>query len=189
MRVPMTAAIVLGRPAPGDCYTRRRTSRQRWAVGVDLPEGRIPHEYEPGHVSHRAARADASRDSSRRRLSASEPPQAARSGSRRRHRALRPRQQGLVHTSGRGATKCRNDGVKMRRCRRARRPAVAAVAKAPGRHFSSEDMDIIPVGDRAIVGVGLQACARHGRNAFAFFDVTKPRHPPVPHRCARARGS
>ncbi len=73
--------------------------------------------------------------------------------------------------------KCRNDGVKIIDVSRPRNPAVVSVAKPPGDNFSSEDMDIVGIGKRAVMGVGLQACGRGGRNAFAFFDVTNPRHP------------
>lgn len=84
---------------------------------------------------------------------------------------------GLFAYVGSWRDRCRNDGVKIIDVSRPRRPRVAAVAKAPGDDFSSEDMDIVPVGDRVVMGVGLQACGRDGRNAFAFFDVTKPGHP------------
>jgi len=86
---------------------------------------------------------------------------------------------GLFAYIGSWRDRCRNDGVKIVDVSNPRHPHVRAVAKAPGDSFSSEDMDIVPIGDRAVMGVGLQACGRHGRNAFAFFDVTKPRHPRI----------
>lgn len=177
MRVPTSAAIVsiallLGIATPVVAHPG-----DEWAVGVDLPEGRIPHEYEPGHASHRATRADAQRGGVAddfQLLSHLELPGRAADADI----ALYDHgNKGLFAYVGSWSDECRNDGVKIVDVTRARRPVVAAVAKAPGRNFSSEDMDVIPVGDRAIMGVGLQACARHGRNAFAFFDVTKPRHP------------
>ncbi|MGZ8597765.1 MAG: LVIVD repeat-containing protein [Actinomycetota bacterium] len=84
---------------------------------------------------------------------------------------------GLFAYVGSWRDRCRNDGVKVIDVTKPRHPKVAAVAKAPGDNYSSEDMDIVAIGDRAIMGVGLQACGRRGRNAFAFFDVTKPGHP------------
>ncbi len=84
---------------------------------------------------------------------------------------------GLFAYIGSWRDRCRNDGVKIVDVTKPRHPRAVAVAKAPGDRFSSEDMDIVAIGDRAVMGVGLQACRRSGRNAFAFFDVTKPRHP------------
>ena len=177
MRVPMTAAIVSIALLLGTAHPVVAHPGNEWAVGVDLPEGRIPHEYEPGtcrtvplgRMRHGTASTDDFQLLSHLEL----PGRAADADI-----ALYDHgNKGLFAYVGSWRDECRNDGVKIVDVTRARRPAVAAVAKAPGRHFSSEDMDIIPVGDRAIMGVGLQACARHGRNAFAFFDVTKPRHP------------
>ena len=111
----------------------------------------------------------------RRRLSASEPPQAARSGSRRRHRALRPRQQGLVRLRRVVARRARNDGVKIVDVTRARRPAVAAVAKAPGRHFQ-RGHGYHPgrrPGDHGCRTAGV--CTPRPQR-IRLFDV-KPRHP------------
>lgn len=84
---------------------------------------------------------------------------------------------GLFAYVGSWRDQCRNDGVKIVDVSKPRHPRVAAVAKAPGKRFSSEDMDIVAIGGRVVMGVGLQACRAAGRNAFAFFDVTKPRHP------------
>ena len=72
---------------------------------------------------------------------------------------------------------CANDGVKIVDVSRARHPRVDAVAKAPIRHSSSEDVDIVRIGDRVVMGTGLQPCGRGGFSGFAMFDVTRPRHP------------
>jgi hypothetical protein len=147
-----------------------------WSVGGNIPEGRIPHEYEPTHMSHGAARAAPAGvvADDFEVLSHLELPGRASDAdiALYDHGA-----KGLFAYIGSWRDRCSNDGVKIVDVTRARHPSVAAVAKAPGVNVSSEDMDIVPIGDRAIMGVGLQACGRHGRNAFAFFDVTKPRHP------------
>jgi len=147
-----------------------------WSVG-DLPEGRIPHEYEPGHHhQHATARASSSAPVTDdfEVLSHLELPGRASDADI----ALYDHgSKGLFAYIGSWRDRCRNDGVKIVDVTEARHPSVVAVAKAPGDDFSSEDMDIVPIGDRAVMGVGLQACQRRGRNAFAFFDVTKPRHP------------
>ncbi|MDH4111314.1 MAG: hypothetical protein OEV60_01365 [Actinomycetota bacterium] len=84
---------------------------------------------------------------------------------------------GLFAYVGSWRDRCRNDGVKIIDVSKPRHPVVVSIARAPGRGFSTEDMDIVEIADRAVMGVGLQACANRGRNAFAFFDVTRPRHP------------
>jgi hypothetical protein len=84
---------------------------------------------------------------------------------------------GLFAYVGSWRDRCRNDGVKIVDVSDPRRPFVASIARMPSDDVSSEDMDIVPVGDRVVMGVGMQACGRKGENGFAFFDVTQPRHP------------
>lgn len=42
---------------------------------------------------------------------------------------------------------------------------------------SNEDMDIVRIGNRDVIGIGVQACGRGGADGLALFDVTNPRAP------------
>lgn len=165
--VPLLAVLIaIGLVTPSAAHPGNE-----WAIG-DVPHDRIPHQHgdSPEPVSTVApAVTDDFRILSHLEL----PGRASDADIALYDHGKR----GLFAYVGSWRDRCRNDGVKIVDVTRARHPVVAAIATAPGRGFSSEDMDIVSIGDRAIMGVGLQACARRGRNAFAFFDVTKPRHP------------
>jgi hypothetical protein len=42
---------------------------------------------------------------------------------------------------------------------------------------SNEDLDIVRIGGRDVLGIGVQICGPRGRAGLALFDVTDPRHP------------
>jgi len=42
---------------------------------------------------------------------------------------------------------------------------------------SNEDVDVVRIGGRDVLGIGQQICGRRGRGGLALFDVTDPRHP------------
>src|SRR6266511_4690563 len=42
---------------------------------------------------------------------------------------------------------------------------------------SNEDVDIVRIGGRDVLGIGQQICGRRGRGGLALFYVTDPRHP------------
>lgn len=47
----------------------------------------------------------------------------------------------------------------------------------PQKDSSNEDLDIVRMGGRDVLGIGVQACGPRGRAGLALFDVTDPRHP------------
>ncbi|MGH2455040.1 MAG: LVIVD repeat-containing protein [Candidatus Limnocylindria bacterium] len=42
---------------------------------------------------------------------------------------------------------------------------------------SNEDVVVIRIGDRDVLGIGVQPCGRRGQAGLALYDVTDPRHP------------
>ncbi|HET7686386.1 MAG TPA: hypothetical protein VFM19_08295, partial [Candidatus Limnocylindria bacterium] len=42
---------------------------------------------------------------------------------------------------------------------------------------SNEDVVVVRIGDRDVLGIGVQPCGRRGQAGLALYDVTDPRHP------------
>jgi hypothetical protein len=71
---------------------------------------------------------------------------------------------------------CTRRGVKIVDVNDPANPALVAIAA--GRHgVSYEDMVVKRVGNRDILAVGLQSCARHAHGGLALYDVTNPNEP------------
>lgn len=78
---------------------------------------------------------------------------------------------------GSWSSPCSGQGVKVVDVNNPRKPKVVAVAG--GRMgTSSEDVSVVRVGDRVVLGVGVQVCkAQAGEGSLDLFDVTNPRRP------------
>jgi hypothetical protein len=46
-----------------------------------------------------------------------------------------------------------------------------------GRNTTTEDIDVVQVGDLTVLGVGYQLCGESSKSGLGLFDVTDPRHP------------
>jgi hypothetical protein len=73
---------------------------------------------------------------------------------------------------------CSGEGVKVVNVNNPRRPKlVARINQRPG--ISNEDMTIVRIGRRDVLGVGVQVCSEDAETSggLALFDVTNPRRP------------
>jgi hypothetical protein len=72
---------------------------------------------------------------------------------------------------------CTGRGVKIVNVNRPKRPKLVAVAAVGSDRVSHEDPVVVEIGNRHILGVGIQGCAQGGRGGLALFDVTNPKNP------------
>jgi len=77
---------------------------------------------------------------------------------------------------GTWSAQCTGQGAKVIDVNDATRPRWVGYVGAQ-QDSSNEDLDIVRIGGRDVLGIGVQTCGPRGRAGLALFDVTDPRHP------------
>jgi hypothetical protein len=84
---------------------------------------------------------------------------------------------GLHAYVGSASSPCNGRGVHIVDVTNPEDPRRVARARKKDDAVSYEDPVVIPVGNRDVLGVGVQQCGRGGRGGLALFDVTNPARP------------
>ena len=78
---------------------------------------------------------------------------------------------------GTWAFPCTGRGVKIVNVNRPKHARVVAVARLKQEAVSYEDPNVVRIGSRVVLGVGVQGCDEGGRGGLALFNVTRPEQP------------
>jgi hypothetical protein len=78
---------------------------------------------------------------------------------------------------GSWAIPCNGRGVHIVNINRPHKPKKVAMARYGNDGVWYEDVVVMPIGDRTVLGASVQQCEKGGVGGFALFDVTDPKHP------------